>query len=193
MRREAADVVEHRLHRRAAPDHPGARQFAREIVLDGEQVAAPFGFLAHHFQQLAEPLEIEWLLQIVERTELERLHGGLDGRVPGDEDRAALWLCVGQRAKHLDAVHARHAQVHHGGIGLLLAGEALAFGAGLAGDHPEPLLLREAPDQVEHRWLVVDDQQDRLSTHSHVPSGQLSGFSALPGTRLGRETAPRPH
>ena len=89
VRRQPADRIEQLLHRRAAADHPLEFEAARELAVDGQEQPPALDAALDRREQLAQPLEVERLAQIVERAELDRFDRGIDRAVRRHENYLA--------------------------------------------------------------------------------------------------------
>ena len=81
VRRQPPHEIEQLLHHRAAAHHPVELETVGDVGV-GRQQALPAGdAVAHAAEQLAQPVEVERLAQVVERAELHRFdrrfHRGL--------------------------------------------------------------------------------------------------------------------
>ena len=159
--RRRRGLLEHlieRAHRRAVADDPAE---AAAIV----QLPAQRLVLALLLVDLGEPLEqalqlvrIERLGQVVLGAGLDRLDGGVDGALRGQQDHLDVVDLGLQRLQQLDAAHPRHDQVGdddrraEGGDFLERLG---AVGGLLGGETPGPHQLGQA---AAGRGIVFDDQ-----------------------------------
>ena len=134
-------------------------------------------------------VRVHRLQQIVAGTQMHRLVGVLEQAVRRDEDHLALRPLLQHRAGGIQAVHARHLDVHqnqvcfpeHGGVG--------GFAAIFRHLHRH-LMLEPAHDDIRQRLplhpLIIRDQQTNHSSNSS--SFSTSGryrITAVP--RPGRE------
>ena len=103
-RAEPLDEPRHPLHGGApADDHRACRlgRGARDRLLD---------FAPHH-------LGIDWFLEIVGRTHLDRLNGGLHLRIRRHHDDRHIGGAFLERAEHRDAAHLRQHHVEQHNVG----------------------------------------------------------------------------
>ena len=172
--RAARDVLAHRDDRRALADQvmPDGRSGQSGRRGHGRERARPRGLgsavaaqRALHAQR--QVVELERLAEIVGGAQTQRLDGRLDTGVAGHEDHAQIRL---QRARALEdgePVQARHLDVAHHDVELLLRDAAQGF---LAVPRDVDLIALGA-QQPAHRILddrfVVNDQYGRVH---HYPS-----------------------
>ena len=127
---------------------------AEKTVLEAEA-----GELERATDHELERVDVEGLLEVVDRPELHRLDRGRHRPVPGQHDHRHVRVDRAELAKKLDASLARHLQVGDDevatrgakrGQGLVGAGRRFAFQTHLLGED-----LQDAP----HPRVVVDDQE----------------------------------
>ena len=170
--REPPDDAEQLLHHRRAADHAAERRIFGNLLFGLEQPLAAMRFLPHRLQQAPQAAEVERLRQIVNRPELDRLDRAVDRGVAAHEHHLAIGIGVADGPKHVDAADIRQAEVDDCDVGVLVL--QLVDGAGAVGarDDAEPGIPGEARDYVQHRRLVVDDQNGRKLDGG----GRLHGF-----------------
>jgi hypothetical protein len=154
-RRDLLDRLLDRLERRALAEHPVSLRYLsaeRDVLL--RELLHPGRVLDRD----EDPLAVEGLLDEVERAQLGRLDGGVDGPVAGDHDDVEVGVALPHLRQHLEAVHPGHLDVEQNevGAGILEPPERL-----LAVLREHGLVLLVAEDHV-HRiadvLFVVDDQ-----------------------------------
>jgi hypothetical protein len=161
VRREALNQAEDVLHRGAAAEHPAELQLARHLALERDHLRAALELEAGLRQNLAQPLEIEGLGQVLARAELDGFDRAVDRGVRGHQNHLAPRMSGADLPQEIEPVHVGHAKVDHRQIGGPAREHAHRFHAAAAGRHVKPCFCSEAFDDFEHWRLVVDDQQQR--------------------------------
>ncbi len=113
-------------------------------------------------EQRLQPVEIEWLAQVVHRTVFDRLDGGVDAGMAGHQDDLAVGIGGTDAPEHFKAVDIGHAQVDkrdRDAFGLQLLQRLVA--ASSRRDF-EPDVSSEFFDQPQNARLIVNDEEDRL-------------------------------
>ena len=179
VRREPAHRVEQLLHAGAATDEAVELELARDVRVDAQQRLAALEALAHRDQQLAQPIEIERLRDVVERTGFDRFDGGVDRSRVGHQDHLRLRIGRLDLAQHAQAVDARQLHVHDRAV---RADDRKLRQRGMTvrlPDDAEPELGRKTIDQREHRGVVVDDEQGRrlgeVGVHARIQDSRMQG------------------
>ena len=109
-RRDATDrVAEHAYHRRFADHH--SLISVGERSLESFVLAAQGRVLDRPIHDHAQLVGVERLLNVIERSELHRLHGRLDAAESGHENDRGLAPCRAQFAEQAHAVHTGHLQI----------------------------------------------------------------------------------
>jgi len=155
--RHAQDLVVHMAHRRRTAPELAEVAFLLE---PGLQVVG-FGFqrrrLGHPREDARELLHVQRLDEVVGRTQAQRLDGGFQARVAGDQHH----LGVGQALGVLDQRHAvavgQH-EVEQHDIGLLQRHLAARVPQRAGGGHRETLGGNEGGHHFGRIRFVVNDQ-----------------------------------
>ncbi|CBH24311.1 Transcriptional regulatory protein containing a sigma-54 interaction domain [Salinibacter ruber M8] len=137
-----------------------------------------------------QAVEVRRLFDKVERPQLGRLHGGLDGAVAADHEDRHLVALVGDRFENLHAVHLRHLHVEdHQVVGILAEGHQRLLPVDRL-LHAKVLVLQNFAERPPDARLVVYDQNRGHAAKGDSSTGKTCGRSeGRPATR-GR-SAPR--
>ncbi len=103
-------------------------------------------------------VDVDGLGDVVEGAELHGRDRGLDGGVGGHHDDSGLGAQTLDAFERLDAVHARHAQVHDDEI--VEAGAEPLHGRRAVGGGVDlvAVALEDRSQEFQHAGLVVDDE-----------------------------------
>src|SRR5438105_8677082 len=155
---DAAHVLEQLLHRRRGPDDVVDVQGARRRHV--EEVGAARE--AAHFERAidgdVERLDVDRLVDVVERARLHGQDGGGHVVVRGDHQDGRLAGALPQLRNEVDArrVGQAHVEDDRGGRGFLR--ELEPFGAGRRAEHAEAAFLEMHREQLPNGTVVVDDE-----------------------------------
>jgi len=116
------------------------------------------------FMLTAEPAqapEVDRLLQVIARAELDGRDRRVDRRVAGQQDDVAVGVRLADRLQHVESAELRHLQVDDGHVGIELRKFRERRGRVRARLDLEPHLPSETLDDRQDCRLVVDRQQQR--------------------------------
>ena len=187
VRRKPAQRIEQLLHPRASADHPLALEVHRDVRLDGEEALPPAHAVDDARQEAFQPIEVERLLEIIQRAELHGLDGAVDRRLARHQDHLAFRIRGANRLDHVQAADVGHLEIHEGHVGIELGQVRERRHRVQARLDLEAQLTRESLDDGEDVRLVVDDQQQRRHLgHAFVPRPSTSRtFSRRPSVLKG--------
>ena len=134
--------------------------------------------LQHHRQSG----QIHWLGKKVLRTQLDGLHGQIDGRVPGHEDNRDGGVHCVQPGKNLQSVSVGEAVIQYNGVRFGAAVDLLGLPAAGAGDDLESSVFEETLDRRQELGLVVNNQNPAVS-HACSQAPRLGGDGSAPAIR----------
>ena len=126
---------------------------------------------------LADLVLVEGLGDEVERAALERLDGGVDGAVRGDEHDRQLGLDLERALEQRHPVDLRHLQVGDDEIDVVLAQQVQTLLAVLGRQHVVAVARELGGEDLPQVRLVVDDQ-DLLALGKHAPASLPSSRRA---------------
>ena len=159
VRREPPDGIEQFLHDRASPDHAVKLELPGDVGIDLEEPLAPADSLPDRHEQSAQPVEVEGLGQVIERTRLDGLDGRVEGRVAGHQDHLAVRVGGTDGAQHVDPADARHLQIDEHGVRLHRRQACQRVLPVAAEDHFEPETADESFDDGQDAGIVVDHEE----------------------------------
>jgi hypothetical protein len=126
---------------------------------------------------LTDLVLVEWLRQVVERAELERLDRGVDGPVRGDHDDRELGVLLYRFAEERHPVDLRHLQVGDDEIDVVLSQEREPLLAVLCEEHVIAVARQLGGEDLSQIRLVVDDQDLLLLREHGGPSlSRVAGY-----------------
>ena len=160
---ELVQPIEQLVHHGAGADHRvrvgrtaragGARGGAQDLVLADHAMMIDRAFDGHE-----ELVAGERLRDVVVRSLLHRVDGGLDRAVGGHEENGKVFVDGTDLGKKLEPVHLRHLEIGDDDVrtprGDLLD-RRLAAGRG---GHDVALSRQRRGDAVAHHFLVIDDK-----------------------------------
>ena len=167
---QRADVLPYRHDRRTLADQRmaggrgGGRKLTRARGL-GWPVAAERALHAH-----GQIIELERFSQIVGGTQPQRLDGRLHARVAGHENDAEIRLQRARAFEHVEAVEARHLDVAHHHVELVLGDPAQRVLAAAHRVDVVSLRAQQPADGVLNDRFVVDDQNGCIHVSSWRPA-----------------------
>ena len=151
---------------------------ARARGRGGRVGAAQLARLQRLGDDLAHLVLVEGLGDEVERAALERLDGGVDRAVRGDEDDGKLGLDLERALEERHAVDLRHLEIGDDEVDVVLAEEMQTLLAVLGGQDVVAVARELRGEDLPQVRLVVDDE-DLLALREHG-AGQLTNNVGSP-------------
>ena len=105
---------------------------------------------------------VKRLVDVVAGPQPQRLPHGVGGLEGGHHDHLDVGIDVFEPFEHLDARHARHANIQNGHINLVVLGQL--DGGGAVGGHQHLVfVLEDDPQRLPRTFLVIHDQERALA------------------------------
>ncbi len=180
LRGDPADGFVNFLHRRAASDQDVVRGVGRGLGNAHGHVhdAADFTRPAH---DLADLGDVQRLDQIIVGAQLHGFDGGVAGAAGGDENHRQLGIDGGDPLEQLEpgVIGEHDVQDHH--VGPSLGNQTHPLLRATGRKHVHGGIAEKFFEQVQHRSVIVDDQQ----------RGRTRGRGSRSAARLDRALNPR--
>src|SRR6266566_4372116 len=138
----------------------------------------------------AQLVEVDGLAEVVERAPSHRLHRRADGGVRGEHDHLRARGDLAQPAEHIEATHAREAQVDDGDVRTRLLGATEAFLAGQGKNGPVAKAIQIDRHGLGLDLFVLDDQDEPGHRSGLSRTGSVTTKVAPPVRPLATLTNP---
>jgi hypothetical protein len=185
VRRQPPDESEDFLHRRTAADHAAELEPLGDVSLEREHRAALLRLLPYSREQLTEARQVEWFREEVHGTQLHRLHCGVDGAKPGHEHDLDPRAGIANRAEHLEAGDAGHAEVDQDELARTIPELLHGVFAAHRGGNVEAFSECNGADERQDRPVVVNNQEAwALSLHKSSGTCPHRYCGRVRGSRL---------
>ena len=185
--RQAADRLEHLLHRRRLADD--ARRRLRGRLLGRSARALP----RRARDELDRFVDVERLRQILEGAALIGRHGAVEIRVRRDDDDGDVGIHAREPLHELEPAHVRHADVRDQHVGPAELQRAEELLAGFEGAREHVRLLQRLLEHPPHGLVVVDDpngQTGRCHQRAPLATGKRIWKTVRPGSLVNSMSPP---
>ena len=158
---EALDEGEHLEHALRARDDPFERHAALQALFEDPRAVLEVAFLEDRLQHPFEAAEVDRLLDVVGRAELDCLDRVLHGRVRAHEHELDVRVAVLQVAQQLEPAHPGHADVGQDHVNRLLVERRQRRIRAVRDFHLEALLGEKDLEDLPDVRIVLHDEDLR--------------------------------